>query len=121
MRVVSWNVNGIRSAEGKGFSRWLAGSEATIVGLQEVRARHEQVPETVRTAPGWHVHVASAVRPGYSGVALLSRTPPKAVDTALGEPRFDDEGRLQLARFGRLLVANVTPQQQRKRRQLRIP
>ncbi len=107
MRVVSWNVNGIRSAEGKGFSRWLAGSEATIVGLQEVRARHEQVPETVRTAPGWHVHVASAVRPGYSGVALLSRTPPKAVDTALGEPRFDDEGRLQLARFGRLLVANV--------------
>ena len=107
MRVVSWNVNGIRSAESKGFSRWLAASGAEIVGLQEVRARHEQVPEAVRGAPGWHLHVASAARPGYSGVALLSRTPPKSVDTSLDEPRFDEEGRLQLARFGRLLVANV--------------
>lgn len=107
MRVVSWNVNGIRSAETKGFSRWLAASDAAIVGLQEVRARHEQVPEAVRAAPGWHVHVAAAARPGYSGVALLSRTAPKTVDTSLGEPRFDEEGRLQLARFGRQLVANV--------------
>ena len=107
MRVVSWNVNGIRSCEGKGFSRWLAASGADVVGAQEVRATAEQVPESVRSAPGWHVHVSAGERPGYSGVALFARRPPDDVDTSLGEARFDREGRLQVARFGPLVVANV--------------
>ena len=107
MRIVSWNVNGIRSCEGKGFSKWLAESGADVVGLQEVRATHEQVPEHVRLAKDWHVHVAPAARLGYSGVALFARMRPDEVDTSLGEERFDSEGRLQVAHFGRLAVANV--------------
>lgn len=107
MRIVSWNVNGIRSCETKGFSRWLAGSGAEVVGVQEVRATAAQVPEAVRAAPGYTLDVVAAKRPGYSGVGLLARTPPDDVTTSLGEARFDDEGRLQVARWGRLVVANA--------------
>ncbi len=107
LRVLSWNVNGIRACEARGFSRWLEASAATVVGLQEVRARPEDLPGHLREPPGWHACFAPAERAGYSGVALFSRRAPDAVDLALDGGRFDREGRLQLARFGRLVVANV--------------
>lgn len=105
-RILSWNVNGIRSAAKKGFADWLSESKAEIVGIQEVRALREQIPEPVAELPGYHLHVSSAERKGYSGVGLFSRRKPDALDTSLGEGRFDVEGRLQIARFGRLVVAN---------------
>jgi exodeoxyribonuclease-3 len=107
MRVLSWNVNGLRACEQRGFSTWLAGAGAEVVGVQEVRARPEQLPPSVAAAPGWHVAVTPAARPGYSGTALFARREPDDLITSLGEPRFDLEGRLQVARFGRLTVANV--------------
>jgi len=107
MRIVTWNVNGLRSCETKGFSRWLAASGAEIVGVQEVRAKADQLPETVRQAPGWHLHVSAGERAGYSGVGLFARREPDDVETSLGEARFDAEGRVEIARFGRLVVANV--------------
>lgn len=107
MRILSWNVNGIRAVEKRGFGAWLAASGADIVGLQEVRARQEQFPASLREPDGWHVHVAAGERKGYAGVALFGRRPPDRVETALGEDRFDREGRLQIARYGRLVVANV--------------
>jgi exodeoxyribonuclease-3 len=106
VRVLTWNVNGIRSCEGKGFSSWLSRSDASVVGIQEVRARDDQVPESVRRAAGYGLHVVAAERPGYSGVGLLWRHEPDEVETTLGEDRFDREGRLQIARFGRLVVVN---------------
>ena len=105
-RILSWNVNGIRSAAKKGFADWLAGSKAEIVGIQEVRANADQVPDEVHAVPGYHLHVESAERKGYSGVGLFSKRKPDAVETSLGEDRFDAEGRVQIARFGRLVVAN---------------
>ena len=107
VRVVSWNVNGLRACARKGFGSWLGRSRAEIVGLQEVRALPEELPRALRAPQKWHVHFSPAERRGYSGVALYSRRKPDAVETSLGEPRFDAEGRLQLARFGRLVVANV--------------
>jgi exodeoxyribonuclease-3 len=107
-RILSWNVNGLRAAAGKGFPRWLGRSGADIVGIQEVRANPEDVPATLtpeRLSGRWYAHYAPAERKGYSGVALFSRARPDAVDTSLA-PRFDKEGRLQIARFGRLVVAN---------------
>ncbi|MCB1056928.1 MAG: exodeoxyribonuclease III, partial [Acidobacteria bacterium] len=106
MRIVSWNVNGIRACAKKGFADWLARDGAEVVGLQEVRAREEQLPEELCGFEGWHTHWISAEKAGYSGVGLLSRRPPDGVEASLGEDRFDSEGRFQLARFGRLLVAN---------------
>jgi len=107
VRVATWNVNGIRSYERKGFSRWLVASGADIVGVQEVRATPEQVAASLAALEGWHHHVVAAERPGYSGVGLFARRAPDAVETSLDEPRFDVEGRLQLARWGKLVVANV--------------
>jgi exodeoxyribonuclease-3 len=104
-RVLSWNVNGLRACERKGFSNWLARSRASVVGLQEVRAFEAQVPERIRRAR-WHQHYAPAERPGYSGVALLSRRRPDIVETALA-PRFDVEGRAVIARFGKLVVCSA--------------
>jgi exodeoxyribonuclease-3 len=107
VRILSWNVNGLRACAGKGFARVLSRSRAEIVGLQEVRALPEQLPPGLREPRRWHAAFSAAERPGYSGVAIFARRPPDAVDTALGVPEFDREGRLQLARFGRLVIANV--------------
>ena len=107
LRIVSWNVNGLRACAKKGFARWLSRSRAEIVGLQEVRALPEQLPKNLAAPRGWHVHYQPAERPGYSGVGLFSRRAPDRVETSLGEPRFDSEGRLQIARFGRLAVLNA--------------
>jgi exodeoxyribonuclease-3 len=107
MRILSWNVNGLRACESKGFRRWLDGGGADIVGVQEVRARTEDLPRRLCAPRGWHAHFSPGVRAGYSGVGLFARRAFDACDTALGLPCFDDEGRLQLARFGRLVVANV--------------
>ncbi len=107
MRIVSWNVNGLRACYKKGFGGWLGRSGADIVGLQEVRARRDQLPEDLAERDGWNLALSAAERPGYSGVALFSRRPPDEVETRLGRREFDVEGRLQLARFGRLLLANA--------------
>jgi len=107
LRIYSWNVNGLRACTKKGFADWLRRGRAEIVGLQEVRALPEQLPDEVRAPRGWHTHFSWAERRGYSGVGLFSRREPDAVETSLGVERFDAEGRLQIARFGRLVLANV--------------
>ena len=106
-RIVSWNVNGLRACAKKGFGAWLSRSRAEVVGLQEVRALPEQLPPEVAQPKRWHTHFSPAERKGYSGVGLFSRRAPDRVDTSLGVARFDVEGRVQIARFGRLVVANV--------------
>jgi exodeoxyribonuclease-3 len=105
-RVISWNVNGLRACAKKGFSAWLAQSRAEIVGLQEVRALPEELPEELQEPKRWHAYFCPAHRRGYSGVAIYARRKADALETSLGEKRFDLEGRLQLARFGRLVIAN---------------
>lgn len=107
LRVVSWNVNGLRACGRKGFRTWLTQSRAQIVGLQEVRAQAEQLPPELRQPPRWHTHFVAAQRRGYSGVGLFSRPAPTSLEDSLDQPRFDDEGRLQIAHFGALAVANV--------------
>jgi exodeoxyribonuclease III len=106
VRVVSWNVNGLRSVHKKGFERWLSGARANVVAVQEVRARPEQLPEALRALKRWRTHFVAAERPGYSGVGLFARDEPEEVETALGVKEVDAEGRLQLARFGRLTIVN---------------
>lgn len=105
-RVYSWNVNGIRAAAGKGLGDWIRGSGAEIIGLQEVRADLDSIPNEISDIADYQHHYVAAQRKGYSGVGLLSQREPDRIDVSLGEPRFDDEGRIQIARFGRLVVAN---------------
>lgn len=106
MRILSWNVNGLRACTRKGFRSFLADCGADVLALQEVRAFPEQLEDDVRAPEGWQAAFAPAERPGYSGVALYSRKAPDRIETEL-EPRFDVEGRFIAAHFGRLVVASV--------------
>jgi len=107
MRIVSWNVNGLRACAKNGFLEFLDASGADVIGLQEVRAFPEQLPADVLAPAGWHTAFSPAERPGYSGVAIYSRQAPDKIETSLGIPEYDREGRFIVARFGRLRVASV--------------
>ncbi len=107
MRIVSWNVNGLRACVKKGFLEFLSTSKADVVCLQEVRAFADQLTPEVREPKGWHVQFSPAQRPGYSGVAIYSRIAPSRVETSLGIEELDVEGRFICARFGRTSVASV--------------
>ncbi|MCX4241812.1 exodeoxyribonuclease III [Paraliomyxa miuraensis] len=107
LRVLSWNVNGLRACDRAGFRKHLRRLEPDVLGVQEVRARPEQLEPALRRPRGFHTSFVAAERRGYSGVGLFSRRVPDAVETCLGEERFDREGRVQIARFGRLVIANA--------------
>ncbi|MEM8768259.1 MAG: exodeoxyribonuclease III, partial [Pseudomonadota bacterium] len=107
MRIVSWNVNGLRACLKKGFLDVLEDSGADVMLLQEVRAFPEQLPPPGRSPEGWHTAFAPAERPGYSGVAVYSRRKPDRIERSLGDARFDVEGRFIVAHFGRMAIASV--------------
>ncbi len=104
MKLVSWNVNGIRSILGKGFPTFLEEAQADVVCLQETKARQEQVAHTF---DGYHVYWNAAQRPGYSGTAILSRREPLAVENGIGDPAHDTEGRVITAEFPGFFLVNV--------------
>lgn len=106
MKIASWNVNGIRAAAGKGFLDWLAASDADLVFIQETKAHVEQLPAEVVRPPGWDSAFHSGERKGYSGVAVFWRADhrPDEVVAGLSDPRFDNEGRAIMARYGDLCV-----------------
>lgn len=106
-RVVSWNVNGLRACTKKGFLDVLNGHQIDVLGVQEVRAFVPQLAPEVAEPDGWHAYFCAAERAGYSGVGIFSRRPADAIETELGIPEFDAEGRFILARFGRSYVVNV--------------
>lgn len=108
MRIVSWNVNGLRALAKKGvFIDFLESSNADVVTLQETRTLETQLPDHVRSPAGWHSYFSSAERLGYSGVAIYSRRPANRIIDRLPEDRFNVEGRYLVARFGRLSIASV--------------
>lgn len=110
VRIVSWNVNGIRAAERKGFLDWLRRDAPDVLALQEVKALPEQLPAALREPEGYHAYWAPAERKGYSGVALLCREAPISLRTGLGIAEFDREGRTLIADFGHVVVvATYTP------------
>jgi exodeoxyribonuclease-3 len=107
MRVITLNVNGIRSAASKGFFKWLTRQTADVVCLQETRARTEQLTERVYWPASFHCHYHAASQAGYSGVAILSRRAPDRLVEGIGWEWLDGEGRYLEARFGRLSVISL--------------
>jgi exodeoxyribonuclease III len=107
VRVISLNVNGIRSAASKGFFEWLAQQDADVVCLQETKAQEHQLAESCYRPPGYHVYFHDAEKKGYSGVALYTRVPPLRVTMGLGWADMDHEGRYIQADFDGLSVASV--------------
>ena len=107
LRILSWNVNGLRSVHQRGlFLPWLTRSKAAFVGLQEVRASVDQLPDELLPRR-WHREVVAAEKKGYSGVGFYSRHKPDTIVTSLGDARFDREGRYLEARLGRLTIVTA--------------
>ena len=107
MRIVTLNVNGIRSAARKGFYRWLAGQRADVLCLQEIKAQEADLDATMRAPKGYFAAFSHAEKKGYAGVALYSRRRPDAVIEGFGSSEFDPEGRYLEARFGKLAVVSL--------------
>ena len=107
MRVISANLNGIRSAASKGFFEWLdQHSQADVVCIQETKAQEHQLDESHRPQ-GWFSAFFDAEKPGYSGTAIYSRQRPDAVRTGLGFDIADTEGRWIEAQFGDLSIVSL--------------
>jgi exodeoxyribonuclease-3 len=106
MRLITWNVNGIRAAERKGFLDWLDKERPDVLCVQETKAHPDQLSPGLLREHGYHVTWASAQKKGYSGVATFSLKPPQEARVGLGLPTFDDEGRLILTRHGDLWLYN---------------
>ena len=107
LRVVTLNVNGIRSAAKKGLVRWLAAQKADVICLQEIKAQQADLDHGPFIPKGFTGNFHCAKTKGYSGVALYSRSRPDAVVKGFGVREFDDEGRYLEARFGELAVVSV--------------
>jgi len=107
IKLISWNVNGIRAAEKKGFLDWMAASGGDIVAVQETKASPEQVSEALRGPTGYQVAWASAEKKGYSGVATYTRIAPKAVVVGLGNTTYDNDGRTLIHEFDDFVFFNI--------------
>ena len=98
LRIISWNVNGIRAVTKKGFLDWLAAESPDVLCPQETKAQPDQLSEDLTQPDGYHAYYSSAERKGYSGVAIFSKEKPLEV-SEMGLTRFDNEGRLLQARY----------------------
>jgi len=107
LRVITLNVNGIRSAAKKGLFRWLAAQRADVVCLQEMKCQETDLDARLHGLKAFQTCHAFAEKKGYSGVALYSRRAPDEVKRGFGSREFDAEGRYVEGRFGRLWVASL--------------
>ncbi|OUS02633.1 exodeoxyribonuclease III [Gammaproteobacteria bacterium 54_18_T64] len=107
MRLVSWNVNGIRAAMKKDFAQSLQAMETDVLCLQETKAQDEQVAEALASIEGYHLYSNSAEKKGYSGTAILSRVEPLSVQYDMGIAEHDQEGRVIAAEFEAFYLVTV--------------
>ncbi|HXC06653.1 MAG TPA: exodeoxyribonuclease III [Bacteroidia bacterium] len=106
-KIISYNVNGIRSAISKGWIEWLKAADPDVVCLQEIKANEEQLDLSLFKDAGYHSFWHSAEKKGYSGVAILSKKKPDQVVVGCGMKLYDAEGRVLRADFGDVSVISV--------------
>ena len=107
MKLYSWNVNGIRAAERKGFLDWLDQIQPDILCLQETKARVDQLGSSLIKDHGYHTYWHSAQKAGYSGVATFCKEEPYFIQEGLGIDRFDSEGRVLITEHENFLLYNI--------------
>jgi exodeoxyribonuclease-3 len=107
MRILSWNVNGLRAFYKKGAFNSIFEVDPDIFCLQETKSHPDQLPEEVRTPAGYYAYFDhSKMRKGYSGVAIFSKEKPEKVEYSLGNPDLDKEGRMIIAYFKDFVLLN---------------
>jgi exodeoxyribonuclease-3 len=107
MKIVTYNVNGIRAAIKKGFIEWLKATDADVVCLQEIKALEKDVDWTEIKKLGYEIFMHSAEKKGYSGTAIFTKIKPKHVEIGCGIDLYDREGRVIRADFGDVSVMSV--------------
>lgn len=107
MKIISYNLNGIRSAISKGLLEWLHQEEPDVFCIQESKAQPEQIDVMQMQELGYHSYIHSAEKKGYSGVCIFSKEEPDKVVAGMGIPRYDSEGRVLRADFGDITVVCV--------------
>lgn len=107
MKLLSWNVNGIRAAGRIHFPRWFEEEHADLICIQETKAHPDQLGEGLLHPLNYHSYWHSAQKAGYSGVALYSKTEPLQIRYGLGDPEFDSEGRVLMAEYPSFTLVNA--------------
>ena len=107
MKLLSYNVNGIRAALGKGFASWLKATEADVICIQEIKALESQIDTTVFDELGYHHYWFSAQKKGYSGVAILSKKKPTNIVYGSGIEHMDFEGRILRIDFDAVSIMSL--------------
>ena len=107
MKIVTYNINGIRAALRKGLDEWLKSTDPDVICLQEIKAREEQFDSSVFTNLGYHCYWYSAQKPGYSGTAILSKEKPIKVTYGMNHENYDNEGRVMRVDFETYSVISV--------------
>jgi exodeoxyribonuclease-3 len=107
MKLISWNVNGVRAVVKKGFLDWLEQAQPDILCLQETKAHVDQLTAEILTDHGYHTYWHSGERRGYSGVATFCKEEPLYVQEGLGIERYDAEGRVLVTEHENFLLYNI--------------
>ncbi len=107
MKIISYNVNGIRAAFAKNFTQWLKSTDPDIICIQESKAQEEQIDKASFEQLGYHSFWFSAQKKGYSGVGIASKIKPNHVEYGCGIPAYDEEGRVIRADFDGFSVISV--------------
>jgi len=107
LKFISWNVNGIRALEKKGFKNILLDLDADIIGIQETKAQPDQLSNELKNIPGYTSYWHSAEKKGYSGVAFYTRLTPLTIHKGLDDEEFDREGRVLTLEFNSFYLINI--------------
>lgn len=107
MKLYSWNVNGIRAIQKKGFIDWVKTEQPDVLCLQETKANEDQLEDELINIEGYTSYFNSGIRKGYSGTAIYTKIKPKKIWTGLPDSRFNDEGRTQVLEFEDFILMNI--------------
>ena len=107
MRIISWNVNGLRTVYKKGFAEWLNSANADIICLQEIKIQEEQLPSDLPQSKNYCSYFNFAAKKGYSGVSVFAKAKPLKVVKKLGLERFDSEGRFLRLEYPGFILINL--------------
>ena len=106
-RFISWNVNGLRAVEKKGFSAWFKKESPDILALQETKSSPDQLSEALRSPAGYFAFFSAASKKGYSGVCVYTKEKPLGVSESIGDKKLDGEGRVIVLEFEKFYFLNI--------------
>lgn len=107
MRIYSWNVNGIRAIEKKGFLQWILEEQPDILCIQETKIQLDQIESKLNNIEGYEAYFSCAEKKGYSGVVTYTKEEPISISYGIGIERFDSEGRILICEYSNFILFNI--------------